>query len=82
MYKSKMTIIPDQEITVVKKLKEYYFLRDTDTQDNLYRIARYDINLLSNSKYELVKTYISFLYNFEAGLKERYVNYNYHNHIK
>lgn len=61
MYKSKMTIIPDQEITVVKKLKEYYFLRDTDTQDNLYRIARYDINLLSNSKYELVKTYISFL---------------------
>lgn len=76
-----MTIIPDNEITTVKKLNEYYFFRDIDKQENLYRITRYDINLLSNGKYELVKIYISFLYNFKAGLKKRYVNYNYHNHI-
>lgn len=82
MYQSKMTMLPDQENKAVKTLKEFYFFRDIDKQDNLYCITRYDINLLSNGKYELVKTYISFLYNFKAGLKERYINYNYHNHIK
>lgn len=82
MYQSKMTMLPDHENKAVKTLNEYFFLRDIDKQENLYRITRYNINLLNDGNYELVKTYISFLYNFKAGLKERYINYNYHNHIK
>lgn len=81
MYKSKMTIIPDQEITAVKKLKEYYFLYDISVNDVSYNIYKYDVMLLSDNTYQVIKYYQTFLYNFKAGLKERYLYYNYHNHI-
>ncbi|UBH14410.1 hypothetical protein [Macrococcus armenti] len=46
-----------------------------------YKIYKYEVMLLSDNTYQVIKYYQTFLYNFKAGLEERYLYYNYHNHI-
>lgn len=81
MYKTKISMLPDDPPKAVKKLNEYYFLYDISVSDVSYNIYKYDVILLSDNTYQVIKYYQTFLYNFKAGLKERYLYYNYHNHI-
>lgn len=81
MYKTKISMLPDDPPKAVKKLNEYYFLYDISVSDVSYNIYKYDVILLSDNTYQVIKYYQTFLYNFKAGLKKRYLYYNYHNHI-
>lgn len=53
-------MLPDEPSKTVKKLNEYYFLYDISVNDISYKIYKYEVMLLSDNTYQVIKYYQTF----------------------